>query len=110
MPQSHTIRLRAPWIRETTPGGLRLRRSFNCPTGLDGNEQVWIVVAGLAAAGGARFNGQELGPLSADTANEFDVTSRLTPWNEICLDLNGNPQQFSSIDDPNGVSIEIRSA
>ena len=103
----HRIRLRAPWLNECLPGGVRLRRGFNCPTGLEATSRVWIVVEDLATGGTFKFNGELLGPLLPSVVNEFDVTAWLVSRNEVCLDLETG--DLASLAQPEGVRIEIRS-
>jgi hypothetical protein len=88
------------------PGGVCLRRGFNCPTGLESGEKVWLVVEELQLGGNVRFNGELLGQLHPHVANYFELTAKLLPRNEICLELESGGE--GPLPEPEGVRIEIR--
>ena len=106
MPYPHVIRLRDPWRRQEHEGFIRHARRFNCPTGLDESERVWIVVESTAGSAVVRLNGQEVGRLAGGAAGEFDVTALLCPHNEIQIDL--QPPQPPQETLPGKVRLEIR--
>ncbi|RIK86710.1 MAG: hypothetical protein DCC67_02540 [Planctomycetota bacterium] len=55
---AHSIRLRDPWLCEpTAEGGLRWTRAFHRPTGLEPDDDLWLVVSGLPAEAEVRVNG-----------------------------------------------------
>src|SRR5690606_24867992 len=52
------IRLRDPWQCEPTPqGGLRWTRTFHRPTGLEEDDNLWLVLSGLPAEAEVQING-----------------------------------------------------
>ncbi|MEX0586887.1 MAG: hypothetical protein WD176_09590, partial [Pirellulales bacterium] len=107
----HRIRLNGPWTYEVLPpgngggemrlpgdwraalgrnftGSVRFGRRFNCPTGLEPHERVWLVVPGGDAAGQVLLNEQPLGQvLRHSVAAEFDMTAHLLPHNQLTLDV-----------------------
>ena len=109
MSQSHVIRLRSRWKQRIARDTLTLARSFNCPTGLDGTQQVWIVIDQLPASGMALLNDKPLGPLVPKKANEFEVTMLLIPRNEVCLELRNLPGD-EPLTEPTAVRLEIRTS
>ena len=114
-PQPHVIRLRGRWsltaqhlgevrapvdlaslFAESPQRDLQLRRRFGCPSNLDPNERVELVIDPLDAAGDVSLNAQPLGPLApAPVATRFDVTLLLQPRNELLLDLRPPREQGS---------------
>lgn len=107
MPQPHIIRLRSPWTRRNLSTYVALVRGFNCPTGLDGSQQVWIVIDELPTSGMAYLNDMPLGTLAPEQSNEFEVTMLLAPRNEVCLELSDRPGQ-TPLTEPTAVRLEIR--
>jgi len=104
----HIIRLRQPWQRTMQDDGVRYQRRFNCPTGLDQREQVWLVVRGLSAGAHLSCNGNNLIHGTADhELVEADITERLQPSNLLSIDLPG-PADSAHSDLPAEVQLEIR--
>jgi len=108
MSDTHVIRLRSPWSQQASGEGVSWSRRFNSPTGLDGSQQVWIVIDDMPASGTALVNGHPLGPLAPRQVHEFDITDILTLHNHVCLNLSLTSQTISSIPDPQSVQLEIR--
>ena len=121
---SHTIRLRGPWtcqpIASATDaplpsggtlaipgdwsgllgadfrGRARFTRHFNCPTGLDPGQRVWLVLDDAEGDLTVYLNGADLLPLSpsptlpvspTSPALRCDITAHLQPRNELTIDL-----------------------
>ena len=86
----HRIRLRDPWQREPLPsGGTRYRRGFQCPTGLDSQERVWLVIEG-GTPYAVSLNGEPLQAFAAsDRIVAYEITARLRPRNELQIDQAG---------------------
>lgn len=107
MPPPHVIRLRSPWTQSVTPGTLSIVRGFNCPTGLDGSQQVWLVIDDLPASGTAYLNDFPLGSLTPHRFNQFEITTFLAPRNQIRFELSACPGQ-EPLPEPTSVRLEIR--
>ena len=74
-------------ILSTTPAGrLRLSRLFRCPTGLDAESSVALVIEPTAARGVVRLNSVSLGPLQPGISRYW-ITSHLRATNELQMDL-----------------------
>ena len=105
----HRIRLRGPWecdplgsdvrsFRETMPcrwsstplagfsGRVRCRRHFGYPGRLDGDERVWLKLAGLGDVERVVVNGTVLAERCA-TPFDFDVTHLLLTRNVLEMDV-----------------------
>jgi hypothetical protein len=108
MIETHTIRLRGPWVCEINgqptriqipvktrvvvgddfSGRLLCRRRFGCPTCLDPHERVWLVIEQPARTGEAALNGQPLGAFRREgDPTEFDITGRIRERNLLLLDF-----------------------
>ena len=103
----HAIRLRGPWEYEplegvgdaplqpagkvkmpcdwsgTLGGAFRgtvlFKRIFHTPTGLDLDEQVWLVFTAIRGQADVRLNGQPIGQFSTDDCPaRYNITSLLT--------------------------------
>ncbi|MEX2171447.1 MAG: hypothetical protein WD851_19165 [Pirellulales bacterium] len=103
----HAIRLRGPWEYEplevlgggplppagkvkmpchwaatlgaTFRGSVLFRRIFHTPTGLDLDEQVWLVFDAIRGRGDVHLNDQPLGQFSTeDCPARYNITSLLT--------------------------------
>src|SRR5207248_10704156 len=69
-------------------GRVRYTRHFNCPTGLEPRDRVWLVLEGVDARGEVVLNSARLGPVSGFLSPaRFDVTSILQPRNELAVDV-----------------------
>jgi hypothetical protein len=76
----HIIRLRGPWEQEPQPSGqVRYARRFNCPTGLEGGDRVWLAIE--FEQGEISLNGQPLGA----AGGRFDITPLLQPANRLLI-------------------------
>ena len=63
---AHSIRLRDPWQCEPADdGGLRWSRVFHCPTGLESDDQLVLVITGLPLSAQVTINGHPFAPMSA---------------------------------------------
>ena len=54
---AHSFRLRDPWQCEATEGGVRWSRIFHRPTGLEPDDELWLVISGLPAEAVVAVNG-----------------------------------------------------
>jgi hypothetical protein len=54
---AHSFRLRDPWQCEATEGGVRWSRVFHRPTGLEEDDELWLVVSGLPLSAQVAVNG-----------------------------------------------------
>lgn len=88
----HSIRLRDPWDVEPAAGGLRRhRRYFNKPTGLEPDDQVWVVIQGTVGLVELTLNGASpayvrgRGPSGHGEPSAFDVTTLLNLRNELVI-------------------------
>ncbi len=108
---AHSFRLRDPWqFAATEQGGVRWSRRFHRPTGMEGDDQLLLVLSGLPAGAGVRVNGHEFDAeqsavsdqqsanpvaaassidqtVSAAVAAQFDLTPILADHNDIEIDL-----------------------
>jgi hypothetical protein len=107
---AHSFRLRDPWQREAADdGATRWTRGFHRPTGLEGDDALWLVISGLPENASVFLNGQQLGatvlgatgvspvrttdesstptshdaPASPPPHNQFEVTHLLADANQI---------------------------
>jgi hypothetical protein len=99
----HVIRLRQPWQTRELPGGVRYRRAFHRPTGLDGGQRVWLVIESPQSQVAVWLNGERLGDVRQGTAGRFNVTGRLADRNRLEIDV-----ERGTADSPVGeVRLEI---
>lgn len=69
-------------------GGVRYRRRFAKPTGIEPHERLWLVIEGVDACGRAALNGTALGTIRGYALPEaFDITPLIKPRNELLLDV-----------------------
>ena len=106
----HVIRLREPWQRVAAEGAVSHRRAFNCPTGLDERERVWVVIRDVPAPGVVSLNGCHVGRLTGGgQLGEFDVTDHLASRNRLAIDVEtDNPHATGKL--LGEVQLEIRLA
>jgi hypothetical protein len=133
----HTIRLRRPWRREVEQGGavdqggvvekadvpdsdpvaapsgtVVYRRSFNCPSGLESGDRVWLHFECFQAArASVELNTHVLldaDPDAIDFPLRLEVTEQLTPSNQLTVRLEPASQSNASIDGE--VSLQIVAA
>jgi hypothetical protein len=58
---AHSFRLRDPWQCESLPTGeVRWSRGFHRPTGLEDDDELWLVISGLPAGARVTLNGEQL--------------------------------------------------
>jgi len=112
---THRIRLRRPWEHQLLDTRVCWLRRFGRPRTLSDYEEVWLVLEGFSGPLRASLNGQELEPTAATTAGieagaiEFPVTGRLSPRNELRIELPAASGRGDSDDAPPGnVYLEIR--
>jgi len=104
----HRIRLRKPWQREATAGGVLWRRRFGRPSRLGAGHTVSVCVEGTASGGAVTLNGQLLGPLPTPGTNgRYDVTGRLRERNELTIRLEQCREIASAAAPPGEVCLEI---
>ena len=85
---AHSFRLRDPWHCEPAPeGGLRWSRVFHRPTGLEPDDELWLVVSGLPAGAQLTVNGHAF---PADMT-QAPVTPLLADANQIQILLPAAP-------------------
>jgi hypothetical protein len=114
MSTQHRIRLRQPWECHREAVRIVWRRRFGRPTNLGPNEQVWLVVEGLAEAATAVLNNQALGSASPGHSAEWEITALLGDRNEAQLEfrspssLCSGPDTVSAHQPPASVALEIR--
>jgi hypothetical protein len=104
----HRIRLRKPWQREATVGGVVWRRRFGRPSGVGVGQTVCVCVEGMPSGGSVTLNGQCLGPLPAPHASaRYDVTRRLLARNELGIRFEESRETTSTVAPPGEVCLEI---
>lgn len=59
---------------------------FQLPTNLDAHERIWLVCERFADVAEVLLNAAPLGRINVE--GEFEITSRLSPRNELLLDMN----------------------
>lgn len=122
----HSIRLRRPWIRKSTPSslaetvdvpdltggfphGVVYERRFNCPTGLSSDDHVELFVERASGAQvGIVLNGTEVfdgRPTQIVYPLRVDITSLLQPTNQLSVRLEGSAEANASLD--GAVALEI---
>ena len=81
---AHSFRLRDPWRCEPVEqGGVRWSRLFHRPTGLERDDELWLVVSGLPAGAQLTVNGHAF----AADATQVNVTPHLADSNEVEIHL-----------------------
>src|SRR5690349_16740182 len=79
---AHSFRLRDPWRCEPVEqGGVRWSRVFHRPTGLEPDDELWLVVSGLPEGAQLTVNGHAF----AAGATQVNVTSHLADSNEVVI-------------------------
>ncbi len=116
----HRIRLRGPWRCDSlsaglsargrvqlpqswrdlfgeTPGRARFSRTFHRPTNLEPESRVHLIFEGIGGEAEISLNGQRIGESPSETAGEapvrIEITNRLTPHNELQVDVQFDPAQ-----------------
>jgi hypothetical protein len=105
----HRIRLRGPWSCDPAPEGIRWRRRFGRPTGLQPQQSVWIAVEGIVQPGSVALNGRILGRLGvpgSEPVARFEVSGSLLPRNELCIRLENGPA--SNLGPTGEIRLEIQ--
>jgi hypothetical protein len=71
-------------------GYVRCTRDFHLPTGLESDQQVWLVIEGADCGAEVWLNAERLGgyrPLGPTGRARFDVTRRLRDRNQLVLEI-----------------------
>ncbi len=90
---AHSFRLRDPWQCEPASDvGVRWSRGFHRPTGLEADDDLWLVISGLPADATVTLNGQRLAPPDSDRPNAFHVTTLVAESNSIEIQIPSSPQ------------------
>jgi hypothetical protein len=92
-------------------GTARFRRSFNRPTNLGADEQVYLILDGIGGRADISLNGNHLAVVVETMFSaEFEVTRLLEPSNVLLIELAFDPAEHP--DRPGGlwapVALEIR--
>jgi hypothetical protein len=83
---AHSFRLRDPWQREPlADGGVRWSRVFHRPTGLEPDDELWLVCSGLPDGVAVAVNGTTLAAASPSAPYQFNVTALVADKNRIEL-------------------------
>jgi hypothetical protein len=84
----HRIRLHGFWTVTALDGGrVRHSRRFGRPRALDPGETAWLVCERVPGPGTVHLNGEPVGEFVAGEPFAFDVTARLQPRNEVCVEI-----------------------
>jgi hypothetical protein len=104
---AHSFRLRDPWQCERTEdGGTRWSRGFHRPTGMEPDDDLWLVCSGLPPGAAVSMNNHRL-PLAPD------VRKRAAPAQTPRSEIPSLPNQFdvtAILADVNRIEIAISSA
>jgi hypothetical protein len=84
---AHSIRLREPWDRELTEELVRWRRSFHAPTGLESDDDLWLMIADLPPAAIVGVNGTVLSRTIDGAHSRFDLTPVLAEKNRVAIEV-----------------------
>jgi hypothetical protein len=85
---AHSFRLRDPWQREElADGGVRWSRVFHRPTGLEPDDELWLVCSGLPPDVTVAMNSERLVASNADIPYQFNVTALLGDSNRIEIEV-----------------------
>ncbi|MCC6493856.1 MAG: hypothetical protein IT424_12660 [Pirellulales bacterium] len=80
---AHSIRLRDPWQCEPNADGrLRWTRTFHRPTGLEADDDLWLVLSGLPPGAEVRVNGYEFDPRARDSFATSDAAGNDAPQSQ----------------------------
>jgi beta-galactosidase/beta-glucuronidase len=105
LPQSGRVTLPADWSQSLGAdfrGQVRFLRRFNCPTGLDHEYRVYLVVEGVESFGDVSLNGVNLGTTQGrGVAFRADITSQLALHNTLSI-------KIESLENPGGILGGIR--
>jgi hypothetical protein len=94
---AHSFRLRDPWQRELlADGGVRWSRVFHRPTGLEPDDELWLVCSGLPPGASVAMNATPLTAPNPDAPYQFHVTALLTEKNRIAIDIPSSALQSSA--------------
>jgi len=84
-----SVRMPSDWgetLGNDFRGRVRYRRRFNCPTGLDKGQVVYVCLAAVDCFGEVSLNGTTLGRVVGDRPNQrFHVTGLLQSANELSV-------------------------
>lgn len=83
---AHSFRLRDPWKCErAAEGAVRWSRGFHRPTGLEDDDDLWLVISGLPAEAQVGLNGKPLASPEGARHGQFLVTGLVVADNRIDL-------------------------
>jgi hypothetical protein len=99
---THRIRLRGSWETTSDAGHTTHTRRFGRPRTLEPGERVWLVCDSIPAPAAVLLNGTPVGTTSAPGPLAVDVTSSLSPRNEVRIGV-------ASAEPLGEVVLEIRS-
>jgi beta-galactosidase/beta-glucuronidase len=108
LPQSTTIRLPASWqdLFGSFRGRIRFQRKFHPPSNIAPGDRLAIVFEQVAGRGTVLLNGEPLGQITPESIRtRLDVTGRLTPNNELTIDLDFT--EFAPQSPPGGLTTPI---
>ncbi len=105
LPQPGRAILPADWSQSLGAdfrGQVRFLRRFNCPTGLDHEHRVYLVVEGVESFGELLLNGATLGTTRVGEGSfRADITSHLALHNTLSI-------KIESLENPGGILGGIR--
>jgi hypothetical protein len=91
---SHRIRLRGFWTATSLEDGrTRWVRKFGQPRSLDPAESAWLTADRLPSSATVYLNGQLIGTVT-ESGFTIEVTGKLLPRNEVCLELSGEVEEL----------------
>jgi hypothetical protein len=108
---AHSFRLRDPWQREELgDGGVRWSRVFHRPTGLEVDDELWLVCSGLPPGAGVAMNTAPLTQPGHDAPYQFNVTALLADKNRIAIEIPspGLPPAASSLPPSSAFPFDVR--
>jgi hypothetical protein len=108
---AHSFRLRDPWQREELgDGGVRWSRGFHRPTGLEPDDELWLVCSGLPAGASVAMNTAALTQPGHEGAYQFNVTALLADKNRVAIEIpsSGPPPAASSLQPSSVFPFDVR--
>lgn len=89
-------------------GTARYTRRFNTPTGLEGQERVWLCCEGVHEIADIRLNDRRLGQIGSGSHQaEYDITDWLRPHNQLVIEVSSTGALPGALGE---VRLEIRKA
>jgi len=85
---AHSFRLRDPWkCEQAADGAVRWSRGFHRPTGLEDDDDLWLVISGLPPEAEVGLNGKPLVAPAGARHGQFLVTGLVVADNRIDLTI-----------------------